>query len=251
MSASRIIYGVQPVLEALRSAKTDRVYIARDGGPQTRRIVDAAQQSGAKLVRVAAKELDQRAGTANHQGVVADLDRSEVEFVEVETILDRADAAGEAALVLLLDGIQDPQNLGAILRSAHALGAHGVVIPKNRAATVTPAVIRASSGAALHVPIARVTNLKHALDRLAEAGVWSAAAVMDGQPAFKARLDGPLALVIGSEGNGVKPSLAQRCDHKLTVPIARDFDSLNASVAAGILLYEVVRQRLDKPALGS
>lgn len=251
MNDGRTIYGVQPVLEALRSGKTDRVYIARDGGPQTRRIVDAAQQAGVKVVQSSRQELDQRAGADNHQGVVADLDRSEVEFVEVETILDRADAANEPALILMLDGIQDPQNLGAILRSAYALGAHGVVIPKNRAATVTPAVIRASAGAALHVPVARVTNLKHAMDRLEGSGVWTAAAVMDGEPAHRSRLDGPLALVIGSEGNGVRPSLAQRCDLRISVPLASGFDSLNASVAAGILLYEVVRQRLDKAALGS
>ncbi len=245
MSESKSIYGVQPVLEALRGGQADRIYMARDAGPQTHRIVDAAKRADVKVLRVSQQELTQRAGVDNHQGVVADLDRSEIPNVEVEEMLDRADAAGEPALILLLDGIQDPQNLGAILRSAHAMGAHGVVIPKNRAATVTPAVVRASAGAALHIPVATVTNLKHALDRLKACDVWTAAAVMDGVPAYKARLDGPLAIVIGGEGTGVRPTLSERCDHKISVPLVRGFDSLNASVAAGVLLYEAVRQRLD------
>lgn len=248
MSAKdRPIYGVQPVLEALRSGQVERIFVAREAGGKTKRIVDAAQSVGVSVIRMSRRELDQRARTEKHQGVVAELDRDAAPEADVDSILDRAEAAGEAPLLLLLDGIQDPQNLGAIIRSAYALGAHGVVIPKNRAASVTPAVIRASAGAALHVPVARVVNLKHAIERLEQRDVWTAAAVMDGDPAPRVRLDGPLALVIGSEGDGVRPSLAERCDLRVSVPLANDFDSLNASVAAGILLYEAVRQRLDNP----
>lgn len=245
MSGDKTVYGVQPVLEALSAGHVDRIFVARDAGGATRRIIEAAKKAGVRVVRCARAELDQRTRVDNHQGVLAEVDRTEVESVDVDAILDRAEAAGEPPLVLLLDEIQDPQNLGAILRSAHAMGAHGVVIPKNRAATVTPAVVRASAGAALHVPIARVVNLKHALDRLEARQVWTAAAVMDGDPAHRTRLDGPLALVIGGEGSGVRRTIAARCDMRLTVPLANGFDSLNASVAAGILLYEAVRQRLD------
>jgi 23S rRNA (guanosine2251-2'-O)-methyltransferase len=147
--------------------------------------------------------------------------------------------------VVLLDGIQDPQNLGAILRSVYALGAHGVVLPTQRAARVTAAVVRASAGAALVVPIAYVSNLKIALDRLVERGVWSAAAVMGGEPLHQAKLAGPLAIVIGGEGSGVRPSLAEKCDLRVGIPLSHGFDSLNASVAAGILLWEALRQRLS------
>jgi 23S rRNA (guanosine2251-2'-O)-methyltransferase len=160
----------------------------------------------------------------------------------VSDVLEVARSRGEEPLVVLLDQIQDPQNLGALIRSTYALGGHGVVIPRDRAAQITPAVVRASAGAALHLLVARVTNLKHALSELKDAGVWSAAAVLDGEPAEKARLDGPLALVIGSEGKGVRPTVAEHCDLKVTIPLAR-FDSLNASVAGGILLYEALRQR--------
>lgn len=246
MSDPRGIHGVQPVLEALRGGRgLDRIYLARDAGTKTRRIVDAAGEAGVKVLRVERQELDRRAGTEKHQGVWAELDRNQVPTADVDGILDLAEAAGEQPLVILLDGLQDPHNLGAILRTAHALGAHGVVIPKDRAVQVTATVVRASAGAALHVPVARVTNLKHAVERLAERGVWTAAAVMDGAEARKTRLDGPLGLVIGGEGGGVRPSLADRCDMKVSIRLAHGFDSLNASVATGMLLYEAVRQRLD------
>lgn len=246
MSDVRAIYGVQPVLEALRTGRVQQILVAREAGAKTKRIEELAQQEGVRVIKVSRKELSQRAKVDNHQGVLAEMG-SGAEEVDLDTILDRAEAAGEEPLVLLLDGIQDPQNLGAILRSAHAMGAHGVVIPKNRAVGITPAVIRASAGAALHLPVARVVNLKHALERLEARQIWTAAAVMDGDPAFRARLDGPLGLVIGGEGEGVRRSLAERCDMRVSVPLANNFDSLNASVAAGILLYETVRQRLDKP----
>lgn len=241
-----VIFGVQPVLEALRGGRrVERVIMARGSGAKTRRIRDAAKKAGVSLMEAPREDLSRRARTDQHQGVIALLEPDDSGPVDVDTMVDAAEAEGVAPLIVLLDGIQDPQNLGAILRSAYALGAHGAVLPKNRACAVTPAVIRASAGAALHLRVARVVNLKHALDRLRERGVWSAAAVMDGTAASTVRLDGPLALVIGSEAEGVRPTLAARCDDRVSIPMDGDFDSLNASVAAGILLYEARRQRLD------
>lgn len=242
-----VVFGVQPVLEALRAGRrVERVIMARGTGPKTRRVREAARRAGVMLVEAGREELARRARTDHHQGVVALLEPDDAGPVEVDDLVDAAEAAGEAPLIVLLDGIQDPQNLGAILRSAYVLGAHGAVLPKNRACAVTPAVIRASAGAALHLPVARVVNLKHALDRLRDRGVWSAAAVMDGAVPSSVRLDGPLALVVGSEAEGVRPTLAARCDDRVSIPMDADFDSLNVSVAAGILLYEARRQRLDK-----
>lgn len=244
MSSPRVIFGVQPVMEAIRSGRrVDRVYIARSSGGATARIKNAAKKANIPVSYVPKEEIDRRASGTSHQGVLASVDPSEFETIDVDRILDLAEEAGEPALVVLLDGIEDPQNLGAIIRSAYALGAHGVVLPKNRAAGITPAVVRASAGATMHVPIARVTNLKHALETLARRDVWTAAATLDGTPAAEARLDGALGLVIGSESKGVKPSLAAACDLQITIPLGGDFDSLNASVAAGILLYEARRQR--------
>ena len=244
MSGKKQVYGVQSVLEALKQgARVDAVYIARAAGGQTERIRAMAKQSGVKVVMLAKDELTKRTGSDRHQGVLALLDTNEVDTVSVAEILSRAASSGRPPLVLLLDGIQDPQNLGACLRTAHALGAHGLVIPKDRAAQVTDTVMRVSAGAALHVPIARVTNLKHALDALVEGGCFTAAAVMDGDPAPSVRLDGAMALVIGGEAKGVRQTLASRCDIRVRIPMIAGFDSLNASVAAGILLYEIQRQR--------
>jgi 23S rRNA (guanosine2251-2'-O)-methyltransferase len=244
VSEGRVVYGLQPVLEALKAkSPVERIYMARAEGAQTKLVRELAKEAGVKVIGAPKEELDRRSQGAKHQGVVAILDSNEVATTDVGAILARAKELEEDPLVVLLDGIQDPHNLGAILRSAHALGAHGVVIPKNRAVQVTPVVVKASAGAALLIPIAVVTNLRHALDELREAEVWTAAAVMGGQPAQEARLDGPLALVIGGEGEGVRPTLADDCDLQVSIPLGRGFDSLNASVAAGILLYEAVRQR--------
>lgn len=238
------VYGVQPVLEALADpARVQAVLLSRERGGATQRIEQAAKAAGVRVKRVPKEALDRAAGPgARHQGAVVELESEGVRTLDLEALLDRV-GGQRTPLLLLLDGIQDPGNLGAILRSAHALGAHGLVIPRDRAASLGPVAIKASAGAALHLPVAQVTNLKHALEPLAERGIWTAAAVMDGAPASEARLDGPLALVVGGEAKGVRPSLARRCDQRVRVPMRGDFDSLNASVAAGILLYEAVRQR--------
>ncbi len=241
---THFIYGVQPVLEALQGgAAVLAVKVARAEGGRTQDILHAAQSAGVPVMDVSKDDITKRVGAGSHQGVMAELDPKALESIDVDAIVDRAEALGEEPLVVLLDGIQDPQNLGAILRSVYALGAHGVVLPTNRAARVTAAVVRASAGAALAVPIASVTNLKLAVERLVERGVWTAAAVMGGEPADQARLDGPLGLVIGGESSGVRPSLAEKCDLRIGIPLAHGFDSLNASVAAGILLWEALRQR--------
>ncbi len=244
MSDGGQLYGVQPVLEAIKTGTgVDRLLIARAEGGQTQRIREMARKQGIQVQDVERSELDRRLPGARHQGVLALLDKSEVAAVSLASVLEGVVGAGEQPLILLLDGIQDPHNLGAIIRSAYALGAHAVVIEKNRAAPVTAAVVRASAGAALKLPLVRVTNLKHALDELEANDIWTAAAVMDGQPASEVRLDGPVALVIGGEAKGVRPTVAKRCDLRVGIPVQRAFDSLNASVAAGILLYEIARQR--------
>ena len=238
------LYGVQPVLHAIRTgARIERILLARAGGGQTQRIRELARKQGLKVQEVPRAELDRRLPGVRHQGVLAHLDRSEVTPVTLASVLESVYEAEEEPIIVLLDGIQDPHNLGAILRSAYAMGAHAVVIEKNRAAPVTAAVVRASAGAALNLPLVRVTNLKHALDELEANEVWSAAAVMDGTPAPSCRLDGPIALVVGGEAKGVRPTVAKRCDMQVSIPIQRSFDSLNASVAAGVLLYEIARQR--------
>lgn len=245
----KIVHGANPVREALRSGRPIRaIHIARSAGGATRQIKQDAQRAGVRVTESSKEELTKRVGHADHQGVIALLEEATKEGARrdatVESILEDARAAGEDPLVVLVDHVQDPHNLGAIMRSVWALGAHGVIIPKDRAVQMTPSVIKASAGAALHVPLVSVTNLKHALEELKEAGVWSAAAVLDGEPAHQARLAGPLALVVGAEDKGVAPTIAGRCDLRVRIPLSRGFDSLNASVAAGILLYEATRQRI-------
>ncbi len=244
MTVSGQLYGVQPVLQAIRTgAPIERILLARAEGGQTQRIRELAKKQGLKVQEVARTELDRRLPGARHQGVLALLDKSEVASVSLTSVLEDVYGQGEEPIIVLLDGIQDPHNLGAIIRSAYAMGAHAVVTEKNRAAPVTAAVVRSSAGAALALPMVRVTNLKHALDELEANEIWTAAATMDGAPAFEARLEGPIGLVIGGEAKGVRPTVAKRCDLCIGIPIQRAFDSLNASVAAGVLLYEIGRQR--------
>lgn len=241
---SRSVPGVQPVLEAIRSGqRVDRILLARGSGGATHRIREAAKAEGISIQIVDRADLDKRLGHGRHQGVVALVDPSPSEEMTIKTLIETAQDQGEPPLIVLLDGIQDIHNLGAILRSAYALGAHGVVIPKNRAAQINEGVIKASAGAALHIPVVRVTNLKHAMEELREAGLWLAAAAAEGEPVDSVNLDGPLGLVMGSEAKGVRPTVTKGCDHLVAIPQTDAFDSLNVSVATGILLYEIQRQR--------
>ncbi|WP_426751447.1 23S rRNA (guanosine(2251)-2'-O)-methyltransferase RlmB [Myxococcus sp. Y35] len=244
--ASRFVYGVNPVLEALRARpdEVERLYLVEGqlGARAAGELLSRARESGIRVEKVTRERLATLADGGVHQGVVVEL--RGFKYVELEDILEAAKSRGQAPLVVVLDGIQDPHNLGAIIRSADALGAHGVVIARDRAVQVTGTVAKASAGAVEHSRIARVVNISRALEELKEAGLWVAAADVDAQePMWSARLDGPLALVVGAEGAGVREGVLKHCDFRLRIPMAGQVGSLNASVSAGILLYEVARQR--------
>jgi 23S rRNA (guanosine2251-2'-O)-methyltransferase len=243
---TRFVYGVKPVLEALRarSGEIEQLYLSQGEVPsrQAAEIFSRARELGLRVQKVPRERLATLAEGGVHQGVVAEL-RS-FQYAELADLLEAAEASGEPPLVVVLDGVQDPHNLGAIIRSAHALGAHGVVIPRDRAAQVTGAVTKAAAGATEHTPVARVVNLSRALEELKEAGLWVAAAdPSSSQALWEARLDGPLALVVGAEGGGIRENVLSHCDLRLRIPMAGQVASLNASVSAGLLLYEVRRQR--------
>ena len=238
------IEGRNAVIEAFRSGRTiDKLYVL-DGckdGPILTIKREAAKQGS--LIRYVAKErLDQLSETGKHQGVIACA--SAYAYAEVEDILSAAKEKGEAPFLFLLDGIEDPHNLGAIIRTANLAGAHGVIIPKNRAVGLTATVAKASAGALNYTPVARVTNLGQTIDTLKKEGLWFVCADMAGTRMYDLDLKGPMGLVIGSEGDGVGRLVKEKCDFTASIPMRGDIDSLNASVAAGVLAYEIVRQRL-------
>lgn len=238
------IEGRNVVLEAFRSGRTvDRLYIL-DGcqdGPILSIKKEARKQD--TLIRYVTRErLDQLSVTGKHQGVIAVA--AAYAYGEVEDMLRLAREKNEPPFVILLDNIEDPHNLGAIIRSANLAGAHGVIIPKNRAVGLTAAVVRASAGALNYTPVAKVTNLAKTIDSLKEEGLWFVCADMNGTPMYQLDLKGPLGLVIGNEGEGVGRLIKEKCDMAAAIPMRGNIDSLNASVAAGVLAYEVVRQRL-------
>lgn len=237
------IEGRNAVLEAYRSGRTvDRLYILKENksGPlQT--ILREAKKQETIVNFVDHKRLDQLSGTGRHQGVIAVA--AAYDYVSVEEILERAKGKGEAPFIMLLDGIEDPHNLGAIIRTANLAGAHGVIIPKHRAVGLTAAVARASAGAVNYTPVARVTSLVSTMEDLKKEGLWFACAAMDGTTVYRQDLRGPIGLVIGSEGSGVSRLVREKCDFTVAIPMRGDIDSLNASVAAGVLAFEIVRQR--------
>lgn len=243
---SRTVHGIHPVLEALRAHPGDveRIYVL-EGSVAPRaaaEILSRAREARVKVERVPRERLQAMVEGGVHQGVVARL--REFAYAGLEDLLARAKASARPPLVVVLDGLQDPHNLGAVIRSADALGVHGVVLPKDRSVGVTATVARASAGAVEHVPVVRVTNLSRALEELKAAGLWVAAADPEGDQAlWDARLDGPLAVVIGAEGAGVRPGVLKHCDLRLRIPMAGRVASLNASVSAALVLYEVARQR--------
>ena len=238
------IEGRNAVMEAFRSGKCiDKLYVL-DGyqdGPVLSIKREAKKQD--TIIRYVDKErLDQLSETGRHQGVIAYA--AAYEYAEVDDILSAAKEKGEDPFILLLDNIEDPHNLGAIIRTAHQAGAHGVIIPKNRAAGLTATVARTSAGALNYLPVAKVTNLSKTIEELKKEGLWFAAADMDGTVMYDANLTGPIGLVIGSEGEGVSRLVKEKCDFIISIPMKGQIDSLNASVAAGILSYEIVRQRM-------
>ena len=237
------IEGRNAVIEALRSGKPiDKLYIldgCQDGPVST--IKREAKKTDVIIKFVDKERLDQMSQTGHHQGVIAQC--AAYEYAEVEGILQNARNKGEDPFIILLDNIEDPHNLGAIIRSANLAGAHGVIIPKNRAVGLTATVARCSAGALNYTPVAKVTNIGRCIEDLKKQGVWFACADMDGQVMYKQNLTGPIGLVIGNEGDGVSRLVKEKCDFVCSIPMKGDIDSLNASVAAGVLMYEVVRQR--------
>jgi 23S rRNA (guanosine2251-2'-O)-methyltransferase len=241
-----IIFGVNPVLETLRARpdRIEKIFLA-EGAVKEKivgELLSRAKDAGVKVERVDRERLGHLAEGEVHQGVVAEV--REFEYVGVDQLVAKSKKATHAGLIVLLDGIQDPHNLGAIIRSAHAFGAHGIVIMKDRAVGVTGVVVKASAGAVAHTPVARVTNLSRTLEELKEAGFWSVAADPGGtQDAWSAKLDGPLAVVVGAEGAGVRQGVLGHCDFRVRIPMVGQVASLNASVSAAVLLYEIARQR--------
>ncbi len=247
---SRYIYGIHPALEALKGERDriERLYLAEGQlrGPLAQ-VQELARREGLKPEFVSKQQLGRFAEGGVHQGVV--LRMAEFAYAEFDDVLARFKAAGNDGLVVLLDGIEDPHNLGALVRSAYALGAQAIVIPKDRAAAVSGTVVKASAGAIAHLPIARVTNLKSALEELKEAGAWSVAADMGGdRPPSGVDFKSPTALVVGAEGGGVRRTVLEKCDFVVRIPMAGRLGSLNASVAGAILLYEIARQRSVGPS---
>lgn len=238
------IEGRNAVIEAFRAGKPiDRIFIldgAQDGPIQT--IKREAKKHGTMIKFVSKERLDQISVTAKHQGVIAYA--AAYEYAEVEDILEAARRKDEPPFIILLDNIEDPHNLGAIIRTANLAGAHGIIIPKNRAVGLTAAVARTSAGALNYTPVARVTNLGKTMEELKKQGLWFVCADMDGTTMYQLDLTGPIGLVIGSEGDGVGRLVREKCDFVASIPMKGDIDSLNASVAAGVLAYEIVRQRM-------
>ncbi len=238
------IEGRNAVLEAFRAGKTiDKLFVQekRQDGP-IQSILKEAKKKDTVVKLVSKDRLDQMSATGKHQGVIAYA--AAYEYSSVEEMLERARKKGEPPFLIFLDGMEDPHNLGAVIRTANLAGAHGVVIPKNRAVGLTATVARVSAGALNYTPVARVTNLGQTIEALKKEGMWFVCGDMDGERMYDLDLKGPIGLVVGKEGEGVGRLLKEKCDFVAAIPMKGDIDSLNASVAAGVLAYEIVRQRM-------
>ncbi len=237
------IFGRNPVMEALKSDRTiNKIWLVKgEQKGSIREILALAKEKRIAMQFVERSKLDSMFPHENHQGVAASI--AAADYVEWQDIIDAARAKGEDPLLVILDELEDPHNLGAILRSVDAVGAHGVIIPKRRAVPLTDGVAKASAGAIEHVPVARVSNVVQVMKELQKQGIWIAGADMHGQYLHKQDLTGPLAIVIGSEGKGLGKLVRESCDYIVSIPMQGKINSLNASVAAGVLLYEVYRQR--------
>ena len=239
------IEGKNEVIEGIKNGATinkliiDKNYLARKDD-----VISLAKKYKIKTEFLPKKVMDKLSKTGHHQGYIAET--VDFEYSDIEDILNLAKERNEDAFVVLLDGIEDPHNLGAIIRSCECAGVHGIIIPKIRACQVNETVVRTSAGAIANMKIARVTNLKEAIDKLKNNGLWIYSAEIGGQDIYKTNLTGPIGIVIGSEGNGTKQSIKNYCDAVVTLPLFGSVNSLNASVSCGIVVYEVVRQRLNK-----
>ena len=240
---SEQIEGRNAVLEAFRSGKcVDKLFIldgCQDGPVRT--IAREARKTDTIINYVSKERLDQLSETRAHQGVIAQA--AAYEYSTVDEILARAEEKGEPPFLILLDNVEDPHNLGAIIRTANLVGAHGVIIPKRRAVGLTSTVAKTSAGAINYTPVAKVTNIVRTIEELKEKGIWFVCADMGGESMYRMNLTGPIGLVIGNEGEGVSRLVKEKCDFVASIPMKGDIDSLNASVAAGVLAYEIVRQR--------
>lgn len=240
------IEGRNAVLEAFRSGKTiDRLFIldgCKDGPIQS--IVREARKHDTIINFVPKERLNAMSSTGKHQGVIAQA--AAYDYSELEDIFALAEEKGEPPFVIILDNLEDPHNLGAIIRTANQCGAHGVIIPKRRAVGLTATVAKASAGAINYTPVVKVTNLVQTMEELKERGLWFVCADMDGEVMYDLNLTGPIGLVIGNEGEGVGRLVKENCDYVAKIPMKGDIDSLNASVAMGVLAYEIVRQRMSK-----
>ena len=240
------VEGRNAVLEAFRSGKAvDKLFVLErcEDGP-VRTILREAKKHDTMVKFVKKERLDQMSETGKHQGVIAMT--AAYTYAEVDDILEAAREKGEPPFILLLDNIEDPHNLGAIIRTANLAGAHGVIIPKNRAVGLTATVARTSAGALNYTPVAKVTNLARTIEELKKQGMWFVCADMGGTQMYDLDLKGSIGLVIGNEGEGVSKLVREKCDFIASIPMHGDIDSLNASVAAGVLAYEIVRQRMGK-----
>lgn len=243
---ANMIEGRNAVMEALRSERSVDKVLILDGNHDSALgniISELKKHPETKLEFVSKQRLDSLSVTGGkHQGVIAYA--AAYDYAEVSDILDRAKAKGEAPFIFILDGIEDPHNLGAIIRTANLAGAHGVIIRLNRAVGLTATVAKASAGALNYTPVAKVNNIARTIEELKKEGLWFVCAAMDGESMYKLNLTGPIGLVIGNEGKGVSELVRKNCDMTAAIPQFGDIDSLNASVAAGVLAYEIVRQRI-------
>lgn len=239
------VEGRNAVLEAFRSGReVDKLFVldgCQDGPVRT--ILREAKKRDTIVNFVKKERLDQMSETGRHQGVIAAV--AAYDYAEVEDILELARKKGEPPFVFLLDNIEDPHNLGAIIRTANLAGAHGVIIPKRRAVGLTATVARTSAGALNYTPVAKVTNMANTIEELKKEGLWFVCADMGGTRMYDLDLKGPIGLVVGSEGEGVSRLVKEKCDFTAAIPMKGDIDSLNASVAAGVLAYEILRQRFQ------
>ncbi len=241
---SRIVFGTNPVIEALKAhpERVSRVCYSGDKLGVIKSLLIEGKRAGVNFTEEEIRTLDKLTNGAKHQGLVAIL--SEYIYSDLDKIIANWKTSGKKAFIVILDGIQDPQNLGAIIRSAEAAGVHGIIIPKDRAAGITSTVEQVSAGAVEHIMVARETNLVRTVDRLKDEGIWVAGAEAGGKESiYDADLDMDIALVIGSEGKGIRSLLLKSCDFILSIPMAGRINSLNASVSAALFIYEVVRQR--------
>jgi 23S rRNA (guanosine2251-2'-O)-methyltransferase len=237
-----VIAGRNPVTEALNGEReVERIFIADGSEGSVSRIVAIAREQGIIVDFVPKERIEAMAPGTKHQGVVAKV--SEYRYAEIEDVFARAEESGEDPFIIILDEISDPHNLGAIIRTAECAGAHGIVIPKRRAASLTQTAALSAAGAIESMPVVRVTNLARTIDELKSKGVWVGAADMDGETYYKANLSGPIAIVIGNEGKGVGRLIREKCDFILSIPMYGKINSLNASNAAAILMYGIRRAR--------